>query len=355
MIFVFFIYFLLITICCVYFMLGRDKYTAKEKFGATKNAVVVAAKNEENNIKKLLDDLTCQTLENLEIIIVDDNSTDKTVEIIKKYQNKYPQIKLLSNIGHGKKAALETAISNICVDFVFQTDADCRLSPTWAENILKTALKNDSQMVLAPVILVATNSKSVFQQLWVLESLSLITVTAGTCLAGIPTMSNGANIMYKLNRRKKASLNSKYAGGDDMFLMQDFLKKHKKISYCFDSQVLTTVPKNWHQLLKQRARWVEKSGGYTQFAVIFFALVVFGTNIGLILSFFLGLFGIIGWNNVIIFYLLKTIPDLLSIIAPAVRFKIKVVPWIVFLLSVLYPFYTLAVAIKAFCSKTEWK
>lgn len=354
MIIPFFIYFVLITICCVFFAINKEKKVEK-KFSDVKNAVIVAAKNEEKNIANLLDCLVNQTLKKLEIIIVDDNSTDNTVKIIKKYQEKYPQIKLFINNGHGKKNALNYAISKIDVDFVFQTDADCFLTPFWAENILNNALQNNSQMVLAPVILEVETKNKIFEYLWQAESLSLITITAGTCLMGFPIMSNGANIMYKFIDRKNANLNLKYSSGDDMFLLQDFYKNDKKISYCEKSPVFTSAPQNIKQLLKQRARWVGKSGGYTQFAVIFFALIVFAANFGLILSVFLLMFNFLSWQKVIFFYMLKTIPDIFSIIVPAIKFKIKINALSVFILSIIYPFYTLAVAIKAFLGKNSWK
>ena len=54
-------------------------------------SVIVAARNEEDNIGNLLEDLTEQSYpqEKLEIIISDDRSTDRTGEIIDNYTNKY--------------------------------------------------------------------------------------------------------------------------------------------------------------------------------------------------------------------------------------------------------------------------
>ena len=45
-------------------------------------SVIIPARNEEDNIANLLDDLYEQAYRNLQIIVVDDNSIDKTAEII---------------------------------------------------------------------------------------------------------------------------------------------------------------------------------------------------------------------------------------------------------------------------------
>ena len=71
----------------------------------TNTLVFTATYNEAENISKLLDNLLSLKLE-LDILIVDDNSPDKTYEIIKKYSEKNPSILLHSR---NYKLGLDTA------------------------------------------------------------------------------------------------------------------------------------------------------------------------------------------------------------------------------------------------------
>lgn len=58
-------------------------------------SVLIPARNEENNIGKCLNHLVAQDYNNLEILVLDDHSTDKTGKIVAGYQEKHKQIKLI--------------------------------------------------------------------------------------------------------------------------------------------------------------------------------------------------------------------------------------------------------------------
>ena len=57
-----------------------------------KISVIVPVYNTEKYIKKCLDSLVNQTMKNIEIIVVNDGSNDHSEEIIKDYENKYPNM-----------------------------------------------------------------------------------------------------------------------------------------------------------------------------------------------------------------------------------------------------------------------
>ena len=59
-------------------------------------SVLIPARNEENNIGKCLNHLVAQDYNNLEILVLDDHSTDKTGKIVDSYQGKHKQIKLIN-------------------------------------------------------------------------------------------------------------------------------------------------------------------------------------------------------------------------------------------------------------------
>ena len=94
-------------------------------------SIVVPVFNEEHNIKPLLQSLTPVLKPyQYEIIFVDDGSSDKTVEIIKKEAAKSPSVKLLSfqrNFGH--QMALTAGYQNSSGDCVITMEADLQDPP----------------------------------------------------------------------------------------------------------------------------------------------------------------------------------------------------------------------------------
>lgn len=92
-----------------------------------KLSVIIPVFNAQEYIKESLDSLVNQSLgiDNIEVIIVNDNSSDNTLEIINKYIDKYPSFKLIrnkTNLGPGESRNI--ALSEVTSDYVTYLDAD---------------------------------------------------------------------------------------------------------------------------------------------------------------------------------------------------------------------------------------
>ena len=89
--------------------------------------MIVACRNEEEKLPLLLDCIARQDYpkELFEVIIVDDNSTDKTFEIASEFAGSTKLI-VLNNKGNGKKQAVRTGIEASSGNLIITTDADCR-------------------------------------------------------------------------------------------------------------------------------------------------------------------------------------------------------------------------------------
>lgn len=88
------IFVILIAIGSGFFMLWNLPYIARykgEKRGYPAISIIIPVRNEEDNISHLLDSLFAQSLKPKEIIVVDDDSTDRTVEILSRYDVKIKQ------------------------------------------------------------------------------------------------------------------------------------------------------------------------------------------------------------------------------------------------------------------------
>lgn len=96
-------------------------------------SVIIPVKDTEKTIEKCIVSLLNVDYQNFEIIVVDDASTDRTKEIIKKF----PNIRLLESNGAGPSKARNMAIKESNGEFVAFTDADCIVHPEWLNELLK--------------------------------------------------------------------------------------------------------------------------------------------------------------------------------------------------------------------------
>lgn len=96
-----------------------------------KVSVVLLTKNSVETVKKTLDSIMSQTRKPDEIIVVDGNSKDGTIEIVKQYP-----IKLVTESGLGFGHARNLGVKNAEGDIILFIDSDCYADEKWIEKIL---------------------------------------------------------------------------------------------------------------------------------------------------------------------------------------------------------------------------
>lgn len=355
-------------ICIAAFTFGL--YNLKERFlnfnkkDIVKVSILIAARNEENNIEQLLKSLYNQSFakEFFEVIIVDDHSEDKTRDIIDTFINKYKElnIKLLKAEKEGKKSAISQALHNAENELVLVTDADCILQATWIESIVSFYQNKKCKMILAPVLL--SPAETLFEKIQVLEHLSLIGSTAGSAAIGFPVMCNGANMAYE---REAALEVEKYRtdfnipSGDDMFLLEQFVKNfgHKNVKFLLNKSAIvkTKTCKTISDFFRQRRRWVSKTKSYTSWKIISTALVVLFFNLSIISLFISAFFIPALWSLYFLLTLLKFLIDypLLKNITHFMNQE-SLLKWAL-PLEFIYPFYVVFTAFSGMMIKVSWK
>ncbi|XVV10606.1 glycosyltransferase family A protein [Actinoplanes sp. CA-131856] len=95
--------------------------------------VVVPAYNEESRIKTTLDALAAQTDTDFTLLVVDNNSTDGTVAVVKSFKAPFP-VRLLVETDKGVGCAVDTGFRHAIASgarFLARTDADCVPAPGW--------------------------------------------------------------------------------------------------------------------------------------------------------------------------------------------------------------------------------
>lgn len=105
-------------------------------------SVIIPTYNEEKNIGKLLSDLKNQTYKNFEVIVIDDFSTDKTVEIAKKFGAKI-FFSGKHNLSYSRNLGIKKARGNILVNL----DADFRINNKFLEEVNKCFKNTDAKGV----------------------------------------------------------------------------------------------------------------------------------------------------------------------------------------------------------------
>ncbi|MDR1949320.1 MAG: glycosyltransferase family 2 protein [Spirochaetaceae bacterium] len=122
------------------FQMRRHTVPAEEILGGPMVSVLIPVRDEEENIENCLASLCDQSYQNYEILVIDDNSTDNTMNILKKMSRKNPKIRFftgnpLPNAWYGKPYALQQLSVEARGDILIFTDADTIHRPScisWA-------------------------------------------------------------------------------------------------------------------------------------------------------------------------------------------------------------------------------
>ena len=109
-------------------------------------SIIIPAYNIENYIAKCLDSLLNQTYRNLEIIVVDDGSSDDTGKVIDDYSSKYDNIKVIHKKNAGVSSARNSGIEVASGDYIGFVDGDDTVDENMFEILIKNAIKYDADI-----------------------------------------------------------------------------------------------------------------------------------------------------------------------------------------------------------------
>lgn len=228
-------------------------------------SVIVAAKNEEGAIGRTLEQIFASDYpaELLQVIAVDDGSTDRTYEEMARVERRHPGLRLIrfqSNRGkrHAMAAGARTATGDILVyvdsdsflernalQRLVQGFADPGVAAVCAHGFAANAWKNALTRMQAVQYFIA------FRVLKAAESV----FSSVTCCSGCCAAYRKSAVLPILDRW----LNQTFLGrpatfGDDRSLTNFMLRKHKVI-YDETAHVSTIVPEDFRQFFRQQLRW----------------------------------------------------------------------------------------------------
>lgn len=358
--------FSLYSILIVYFWQSWKQapvYTANEKKPSVKVSVIIAARNEEKNIGKLLASLQQQDYpaDLLEIIVVDDHSTDATAEIVK--QNSFASLLQLkeNTINSYKKKAIETGVNKASGELIITTDADCIAGKNWLKTIAGLQEATSAVFIAAPVAFSEEADKTILHQFQVLDFLVLQGITGATVSKNIFSMCNGANLAYT----KQAFIDvngfsgiDHIASGDDMLLMHKINKQFPgKVQYLKSKEaiVYTETEKTWKSFFNQRIRWASKADKYDDKRILYVLLLVYLFNFSFLVLLIAGFWNYHYWIAFIGLWIAKTIIEFPFVNSVASFFDRQSLMKYFFFLQPIHIFYTIIAGWLGKFGGYEWK
>ncbi|HJS00418.1 MAG TPA: glycosyltransferase [Flavobacterium sp.] len=351
-----FIYFVAILLL-IYGFTKVKNYNAIGLKPKTTFSIVVPFRNEAENLPILLESISKLNypMDLFEIILVDDASDCRPQ--IADFRFK---ISITNNIrvsNSPKKDAITTAIPLAKNNWIITTDADCIVSENWLLTLDNYIQTYTVEMIAGAVTYACKNSfLHHFQQL---DLASLQGATIGSFGINKAFMCNGANLAYSKSLFKKLNGfdgNAKIASGDDVFLLQKAIAQFpNKVHYLkSENTIVKTKPlNNWKALFYQRVRWASKTTSYQSTFGKLLGLIVFGGNIAALFVVYCLFFG--RENNYLLCFLLlaKLTIDFVLIHKTNRFLRTKTVSFLAS--SILYPFFSVSIALYSLFGKYEWK
>ncbi len=337
----------------------RERQEINNSKKIVKISVLIPVRNEEKTIIKCLNSLEHQNYEKLdfEIIIINDHSTDKSVELIKKHIDissfDYSLYELIDK--KSKKEALKLGLDNAKYSIVASSDSDCELPKNWLKNI---ASKIDEQdMLLGPLMF--KNGKGFLNKFQILDMMAMQGLEFGTLSFGTPTLNNAANLAYKKESLMDVGGYDNYLtpSGDDVFLLEKFIKNNKLIKGALIKSFIVETPseKGLKEFFNQRMRWASKSKFYKNKLLIYFSSIILIQNI-VSLFIYIGLPLVENYTRVLTILLLsKWVIDFILLLLVASFFDKKRVLIYFIPVQLLYPIYLVGIWMASITMNYSWK
>lgn len=280
----------------IYFIIGWARTKTLSTITLTaypKVSIIIPVRNEEKYIADLLRDIQAQTYPSdmFDVIVIDDYSTDNTVEIIKNLN--IPNVKVIPLQVEGeiyayKKKAITTGIQHSNAELIVTTDGDCRMGENWLSAIVSFYINNPYKLISSPVAF--HQEKNWFEKIQTVEFQYLIGVGASCMKNGMPSTCNGANLAYTKELFNEIH---GFEGIDDIAFGDDELLLHKihKIypdgvgfNKNLNATVFTYAKSSLIEFIEQRKRWAKKDTNYFDVRLLLMVLTIFIMNVSLLLS-----------------------------------------------------------------------
>jgi poly-beta-1,6-N-acetyl-D-glucosamine synthase len=330
--------------------LAKKKMKLATRFNEIKElTVLVPFRNEEANLKKLIECIQNQTVFPKEIIFIDDNSEDSSLESLRNLTFPH-RILSLSVSEEGKKTAISKGVQNSSTRFVLTWDADIEMDSNYFETLEKYKW---TDLVILPVEMRGSKLVPGFFAM----DYQLQTQT-NVALSGYfrPITASGANLLFlktAFEEAEKTRSDFQISSGDDLFLMKEFRNTKKAISIVIDAElkVITNAPSTIIPGLHQRRRWLSKSTKVGDSFATIFGLFVFAIQM-IYYTFAWYQLYLGNWGGTLLMVLIK---GELDAFLSTYKFQDQFNTLQVFFYQLIYPIYMVYLVLFGFNGKVKWK
>jgi cellulose synthase/poly-beta-1,6-N-acetylglucosamine synthase-like glycosyltransferase len=321
--------------------------------------IIIPCRNEEKTIAVCLESIRAQQYPAhlVEVIVADDHSEDRSVEIAKQYS--FAKVFQLPSDLSGKKSAITFAVSHSTHDLIITRDADTTSDPRWLSTVVTAQVQTNASLLICPVKL--NRRFSLFNALQRLEHFALTVLTGSTAFLEKPILCNGANLCFTkavFNEVGGYAGNETIASGDDVFLLNKVRKIRPAGIFYLKSReamVCTDAASGLRSLMRQRLRWAQKNRKNPSLFNAFSGLLLVFCNVLVLLCGILSVFYPELTPYFVFTAIQKCIIDFLLLFLAASFYQQRTVLLAFPVMAIAYPFYVLWISIAAYTAKAEWK
>ncbi|MBL0738987.1 glycosyltransferase [Flavobacterium sp. GN10] len=302
LIYIFYFFIAIVAVQLFYYLGVFGKFAfAKPQHVKPKNlpvSVIVCAKNEEENVKKYIPLLAQQDYPDFEVVLIDDASSDETLEVFEEFEKEFSNIRLVKVENNeafwgNKKYALTLGIKAAKKDYLLFTDADCfPSSKDWITSMT-------SQFTMNKTIVLGYGGYEKVERSFLNKIIRFETVLTAIqyfswAKMGLPYMGVGRNLAYK--KEEFFNVNGFIdhiqirSGDDDLFINQAANKANTTISYTPESFTYSEPKKTYKEWFTQKRRHISTAEHYKffdkmQLGLFFFSQLFFFILVIVLLAF----------------------------------------------------------------------
>lgn len=200
-------------------------------------SVIIPVFNAESYLNRCLDTVLAQTYQELEILLINDGSTDHSGEICDEYASKDKRVKIIHKINSGVSATRNVGLANATGEYILFVDSDDYLEPGMVESLVGKAVENNCDIVMCGYY-IQTGNSAVLEKMDYLEYYGSNSEVIDKLIARFYTGENtGLNSLWnKLIRRKIyqdncVKFNTDLKRAEDMWFVFECLKHTERLSF----------------------------------------------------------------------------------------------------------------------------
>ena len=319
-----------------------------------KVSIVIAFRNETKVLQQLIESLKSQDYSNFEVILINDHSTDGSLEILKDVSWERMTVYDQEKGKNGKKYALELGVDKSEGELLLFTDADCVFPENWVSSMVYGLQRENADWYAGPIKYELANARlsSFFQAL---ESAYLMMISSWTIVKNIPTTCNGANILMKKSTFLEVDgfegIRNTPSGDDELFMQKLRKSGTFTLSYSFrqDSIVTTKPALTWSELLNQRFRWASKLKNNSLPFNFILAVLVFSFHLAYMSAFFMN------WKLGLILLVVRFLLEIWGGFQAFKLFKLKFKIDYFLISFFVYPLYVIFMSVATQVARFSWK